>query len=435
MRRALLLICVLTLVVVSCGDDDAALFTTTTAAGDIATTTTPPTTEGPTTTLAGATITTTAGAPTTIAPTTSTTTIPVTTHPGLPSALSRSVIPLNQIDQGWVAVVYSADTISPHTDGPSVLYLVSPGGDRYEVASFPVGGPQADYVGNISNDGAHVVVTTHDPGFQSRVVSIDIATGAQRDVINTESGGSIGTTLPTGRDVVVLHTTFDPTFDNLEVYRTNGSLFATIVSQPSGPGLTWLYGLDGTYLLVGEPTGLNVYSNDGTFVRALNTPPGNCEPVRWWDTTTILAGCVPQDVVDSFGFYHVLWLIPLDGSPGERLTAAPPVGWDIVEFGHADAWRANGQIILQWWGDCAARGIQVRQPGGTGDWLAVEPSGGHWIHAQAGSDLVIHSIDGCGDFYGPVSLIRTDGSLVRTLVPQIAGYQGVVSVAGMIPVP
>jgi hypothetical protein len=48
---------------------------------------------------------------------------------------------------------------------------------------------------------------------------------------------------------------------------------------------------------------------------------------------------------------------------------------------------------------------------------------------------VIHSIGGCGDFSGPVSLIRTDGSLVRTLVPQIAGYRGVISIAGMIPVP
>jgi hypothetical protein len=440
MRRALLLISSLALVLASCGDDDSALFTATTAPGDVTTTTgAAPTTLSETSTTLAATPTTATVAPTTTATpttTTTTTTVPVTIHPGLPTALSRSVIPMEQIDQGWVAAAYSADTINPYTDGPTVVYLVSPAGDRYELASFPAGGPQADYVGNISNDGTHVAVAIYVPGGPSRVVSIDIATGAQRDILAVESGLSIGTTLPTGRDVVVLHTTFNPTLDNLEVYRVNGSLFADIISRPNqAPGLTWLYGLDGTYLLVGEPNGLNIYSNDGTFVRTLDIPPGYCEPVRWWDATTILAGCVPQDVVDASGFYHVLWLIPLDGSPGEPLTAAPPVDWDLVEFGHADAWRANGQILLQWWGDCAARGIQVRQPGGTGDWLTVEPTGGHWIHAQAGNDLVIHSIDGCGDFSGPVSLIRTDGSLVRTLVPQIAGYRGVISVAGMIPIP
>ncbi len=438
MRRIFLLIWALTLVAAACGDDDAAIFTSTTATtattvAGVASTTT----EATTSTAAEPTTSTQAATTTTIGPTTTTTHAPVTTHPGLPSARSRSLIPMDEIDAGWVAVVYSADTISPYSDGPSVIYLVSPQGDRYELAAFPVGGSEPYEVGNISNDGTHVVAVVSDQvSHDTYVMSLDIATGAQRVIHYVEGGTSISTTLPTGRDVVVLHTTFGPTMDNLEVYRVNGSLFADIISLPSQhPGLTWLYGLDGTYLLVGDTTGLLVYSNDGTFVRTLNTPPGYCEPVRWWDETTILAACVPQDVLDNLGFYHVLWLIPLDGSPGQSLTAPPPANWDVVEFGHADAWRAGGQIILQWWGDCSARGIQVLQPGGVGDWLTVEPNGGHWIHAQAGNDLVIHSISGCGDFYGPVSLIRPNGSLVRTLVPQLAGYQGVISIAGMIPVP
>jgi hypothetical protein len=178
MRRALLILSVFTLVVASCGDDDAALFTTTTAPADTVTTSgAPPTTVGPTSTTLAGTPTTATMAPTTTAIPTTTTTVPVTTHPGLPAALSRSVIPMDQIDQGWVAAAYSADTINPYTEGPTVLYLVSPAGDRYELASFEAGGPQADYVGNISNDGTHVAVAVYVPGGPSKVVSIDIATG------------------------------------------------------------------------------------------------------------------------------------------------------------------------------------------------------------------------------------------------------------------
>ena len=440
MRRLLLFLCVLAGVVTACGDDDTGISTPKTAV-TTKESVAPTTSRAETTTSATQLETTTSSAQvqtttTAAVATTAAAAVPVTTHPGFPSALSRSVIPLDEIDEGWVAVIYSADTINPHTDGPSVVYLVSPEGARYELAAFETGGPEPFDVGGLSNNGTHVAVLVSDPSLQARVVSIDIATGVQREVVAVESGSAIGTTLPTGRDVVVLHTTFDPTMLNLDVYRVDGSLFADLISLPSQfPGLTWLYGLDGTYLLLGDTTGVSVYSNDGTFVRSLDTPPGYCEPIRWWDEATILAGCIPQDVLDSNGFYHVLWLVPLDGSPGSPLTAAPPVDWAIVEFGHADAWRADGQIILQWWGDCAARGIQVRRAEGTGDWLSVEPSGSHWIHAQAGDNLVIHSISGCGDFSGPVSLIRSDGSLVRTLVPQLAGYQGVTSIAGMIAVP
>ena len=432
MRRVLVSLCALTLVVAACGDDDTTIFTTTTTQISAATTAT---TVAASTTAAAAVPTTTSPAATTVPPpTTTTTTVPVTVHPGFPTALSRSAIPMDDIDQNWVAVIYSADQVSPYSDGPSALYLVSPNGDLYEVAAFEAGDGEAYDVGGISNDGTHIVVQT-SVGFTSGVVSINIATGARSDVGSFESGTHIGTTLPTGRDVVVLHTTFSPTVENLDVFRTNGAVFAEIIDAPSTfPGIEWLYGLDGTYLIVGEASGLNVYNNDGTLDGSLNTPPGYCAPVKWWDATTILARCVPQTVLDASGFYNVLWLIPTDGSAGQPLTAPPPPGWDVVEFGHADAWRVGGQIVLQWWGDCGARRLETRQSDGTGVAIAVA-GGGPWIHAQVGSNLIISSIEGCGDPYGPVSLIGPDGSLVRTLVPQLAGYAGVISVGGMIATP
>lgn len=438
MRRALTLLFVLALIAAACSDDDTGIVTSTTAGAGAAATTSPTTTAASTTTAPAST--TTESTSTTRAPTTTATSQlpePVTTHPGFPPALSRSLIPLDEIDQGWVAVVYSADTIAVE-DGPTALYLVSPAGDRYEVATWEADGDEAFAVGNISNDGTHIVVLVQPAGtFGTHIVSIDIATNVQRTVVDLgTSQGSIGTTLPTGRDVVVSYTSFDPTTDHLEVYRTNGTLFAEIDSKPkSNPHFQWLYGLDGLFLVVGDGAGLKVYDNDGGYDRSLDAPYGFCIPVRWWDLASLLARCVPDDVYAANGSYHELWTVPLDGSAPIRITAPPPPNWDFVEFGHADAWHVAGQTVLQWWGDCAARGLQVLQPDGTGAWITVESSGADWIHARAGNELVIHSIEGCGDFHGPVSLIRPDGSLVRTLVPQVAGYQGAISVGGMIPTP
>ena len=62
-------------------------------------------------------------------------------------------------------------------------------------------------------------------------------------------------------------------------------------------------------------------------------------------------------------------------------------------------------------------------PDGTAQFLDLGVTDGPWIYAQAGDNLVVHPIAGC-DSFGALSLIAPDGSLVRTLVPQVAGYRG-----------
>ena len=321
-----------------------------------------------------------------------------------------------------------------------MVYLVSPEADLYEIRAFTDSDPLVGAVEAFSNDGRRVYLQMVQRGtFERSVVSLSLETGLYRTVLDlgTSAYASLGSTMPTGRDVVVNRQDLPSNTDFLETYRTNGDLFGVVTSKVSfGPGFTWLYGLDGTTLVVGDAgPGLDVFQNDGTYLRPLDVPPGRCAPVRWWDSTTVLAACVPEWVVDIGGNYQVLWLVPFDGTEPTRITAMPPSNVDVVEFGHADAWRAGGQILLQWHGDCAARGIQRLATDMSVSGVAVEPTGMPWIHAQDGDDLVIHSIEGCGDFYGPVSLIRPDGSLVWTLVPQIAGFFGVTSVAAMIPTP
>lgn len=421
MRRFFLLACGLGLLLAACGDG-------------AATTTAPPTTTVTTTTVAPPTTAATTTAVTTTAPTTTQPLIPVTTHPGLPTALSRSLIPVEAIDQGWVVVLYSAERNDFSAPGPSVLYLVSPQGDRYELAAYQ-DGTRAAMPASLSNDGTHVyAITWLDTGVE--VVSIDVATGLSESVAAFESAPGVRATLPTGRDVVVSSTTFDPASERLEVYRTSGVLLAEIaVKDSEWPSYTWLYGLDGTFLVVGDGETLEVVRNDGTAIRSLDTPAAQCEPVRWWDEATILAACVPDEVAENMGYYHVLWLVHLDGSAPFRLTVDPPADLNVVDFGNADAWRVGDRTLLQWYGDCGARAIQVLQPDGTGEWLEVGVPGGPWIDAQSGDDLVISTMEGCDGGNGEVHLIRPDGTLVRTLVPVIPGYRGVTAVAAMIPTP
>jgi hypothetical protein len=416
-------LCSIALVVAACGHD--AIDTTTTQA--------PTTTSEATTTTV---------VTTTLPDTTTTTGVPapVTTHVGLPAALSRSLIPLDHVDAGWVAALYAADTqptdlTTPMVEGPIVLYVVDPAGPVYEVAAFTDPSFRPWHVGGLSNDGRRVLLLAGSyPDFTRSILTVDIETGAVSTVLTFPDGAvpAIGFTLPTGRDVVVQLETAE--LDRIDVYRTSGTLFAAIDSKTrTWPSFTWLYGLAGTELVVGDGVELTVRTNQGAAVRTIG-PDGSCRPVRWWDQATVLAACVPPEVVLIGGLYEVLWLVPVDGSAPTRITALPPSDWDVVDFGHADAWVAGDRTLLQWWGDCAARGVERLHPDGTAALVPIEAGGEPWIVAIADDFLVIHAGEGCGWEGGSVILSGPDGSLVRVLVPQVTGYTGVVSVAGMIPV-
>ncbi|HSM01340.1 MAG TPA: hypothetical protein VK960_02710 [Acidimicrobiia bacterium] len=436
MSRLGLLLSATLLVVAACGDDAT---TTTATTGSLPGSTT---STQPTSTI-GSTAPSTTTTSTTLPSTTTTASAPVTTHPGLPAAASRSLIPWDQVDQGWVVVRYEATTTSYSQTGPYVIYLVSPGGQLYEIRAFTDSDPIVGEVEAFSNDGRQVVLQLIDRVSLDRsVVSLSLESGLYTTVLNLggTSHATLGTTLPTGRDVVVLREDASTSTDSLEIYRTNGDLFSAIASKPSGGfPFTWLYSLDGTHIVVndGNSAGMVVYSNTGTQVRTLSIPSGSglCEPVRWWSSQTILAACVDSSVLAANGFYHELWLVPYDGSPPMVFTASTPGGWASSDFGYANAWGQDPPI-LQWHGDCAAGALEALfQMDLSTTPVSVAVGGSPFVHARAGTGLVIHSVIGCGDYYGPVSLIGADGSLLTTLVPAITGYIGVTSVAAMIPTP
>lgn len=451
MRRLLIVLATLSLVVGACGDDGATTTTTTVGATSStaapATTAATTTTEAPTTTAAPTT--TVEETTTTSEETTTTTLAPVTVLPGVPSAESRSNIPWSQVDEGWVVVRYDATPSDFSREGPWIIYLVDPGGTLYEIRAFTTSDAIVGELQGFANDGRQVVLEmVRRSDHERRVASLSLTSGLWRTVLPLPTAYSdLDTTLPTGRDIVVSWSDFDTHTDTLEIYRQDGTLYSTIASRPSmGFSYTWLYALDGTSIFVGDPDSDEIleYSNTGTYLQTLNTGqtslvyPGNCDPIRWWNTSTILAGCIPTTVEANGGNYRVLWLVDVNGAAPTRLTAIPS-NPDVVEFGHADAWRAGGATLLQWYGDCGAQGIQVLGAGYSVSWLPDDPAinggGNRWIHAQDGNRLVIHSTFGCGDSFGPVSLIAADGSLVRTLVPYIPGYFGVTSVAAMTPTP
>ncbi|NQV05727.1 hypothetical protein HQ535_04180 [bacterium] len=426
------MVLVLALAASACSGDDAA----------------PDSTTAPVTsssTVVDATTTTTSVSNHTVPETTSTTVVvptsvasPVTEGEALPSALSRTAIPFDEVDTGWVLALYSADqVIGSFVEGPIVLYLVSPDGDRYEVTSWPAGAANRPWeVLALANDGRTGLLTraaSMDPD-AVEVVRVNLETGGQSLVYQSPALATVrgGFSLPDGDSVAVAVDTGEA--DILNVVTSEGDSIEMVRtrSYPRAP-IAWLYGVDGELLVIGDANGLRLVTVDGVVVRALESP-GRCIPVRWWDVTTVLAACIPPSApADSI--YRRLFTIPLSGERGAALTLLPE-GFDVIgDFGYSNAWEVGNATVMQWHGDCSALGLHDLSRR-VGEPIVLETEYGPRVVTVTDDALIVHGISGCGDYYGPLLAIGTDGTTLRTLVPRVSDdHSAVISAAGMILVP
>jgi hypothetical protein len=212
-------------------------------------------------------------------------------------------------------------------------------------------------------------------------------------------------------------------------------LLAILAEQPFGggqPGLSWLYGYDGTDVVIADAGGMHLVGNDGVLIRDLWTPMGNiCHPLRWWDASTLLASCTGQGPAFPHDHYHRLFLIPRDGTATDPLTDFPSGTIDIVDFGIVDAWPTSSAILLQWAGDCGVAGIYRRVTPTTRDPLpASAPLGSEWMLGIVGNEIGVLTWEPCDEPRFLVT-IGTDGSFVRNLVPLVGDSRGVRAALGL----
>jgi len=454
--RSLTVSLVLAMVLTACGAEDGEVVSSSTAPPG-------PTADGTvieqTTTTTPSSTTTSSGNTTTTGSSTTTTIVAaVTDDPNLPDAAGRNEIPWAEVGFGWNVVLFDsskADALGPSDvrEGPVVLYLVDAGGRRYEVASWPADSRPWALLDATSS--AALVVGTGATMDDTVWTLVDLPTGATQ-IVHSASfpettlgwGQYVKLTRPTGANVVVYRG--DGVDEWLERRSPAGAVLATLYRQDyvdAFASLRWMYGHDGTFVLVSHHGGIAMVGNDGTAIAELWVPPDyQCEPVRWWDADTFLATCygrgpgsAPRDEFgDPHTYYGRLWLLETDGSAGVALTEYPEDPIFVSDFGYSDAWRAGPDTPLQWTGDCGAAHIAKLQSDGTGSFIdiSVPPSivadGVAMVDVNVVAGLItVYGYQGCAGDVGALFVVDLEGNFVQELVPVIGDTRSVIGAIGL----
>ncbi|HXP22334.1 MAG TPA: hypothetical protein VN840_22040 [Streptosporangiaceae bacterium] len=270
----------------------------------------------------------------------------------------RSAVPWRQVGPGWTLAEYSASTVpmaSPRRTGATTLYLISPEGGRYRLYQWPAAAvSQVPGLVDWSGDGTRALLVRQGPDNAPWLVEqITLATGKVSTFRLPWYATLLGYTKPSGLNVLV---SIGPNeLTRIARYNLRGQRQVVLAS---GDNLSAIQSPDGTTLAVSGTTGLVLVSNAGGVIRRLPVPgisaPNGCYPERWWDASTILAGCfVPGSSASR------LWLVPAGGGRPTVLTPQRN-GHGPDPQGDIGAWQLPGGLYLQAVGACSALFI-VRQ--------------------------------------------------------------------------
>jgi TolB protein len=305
---------------------------------------------------------------------------------------------------------------NPNAKRPAhYLELVSPSGALYLLYRLP-----ADTFGisDWSGDGTRaLLVGSSKTSSTVRVVDLETGTIVQHFTLPNETAVFASFTRPRGLALLVDH----GLTGGLTRYSLNGVALTRFPGRFGGLGRftsSWLASPDGTQLVFGAWHGLAIYGNTGRLIAQLPVRNANdCQPVRWWSPTEVLATCV-QD------FRHVgqvgrLLRFSIGGGQPEPLTR-PPTPPDL---GDLDAWRVAGQTYVESTTGCGYGFLSLLQADGTKTLVRLphlEPLNTTVVTTTPDS-MALLSDDSCVggpvvDWYTPAS-----GSVLRVLGPPIQG--------------
>jgi hypothetical protein len=296
----------------------------------------------------------------------------------------RSAVPWRSVGPGWVLDTYSAGTRARRA--PTILYLVSPGGAKYRLHSWPVSAtPAPALVAWAGSKTVALFALNSANGQPAGYGELDLTTGKMTRVAFASAATTpIGYTRPAGAQI--LGVTQSGPHTTIARYTRSGALVKTLVTQDQALGAS--YSPNGTELAVPALGGLLLVSNAGGVLRKLPVPGAGakttCEPARWWNATTILASC------------GRLWLVPASGARPSALTPVRNPAEPPHDYGDLDAWRLPSGLYLQSAGACgtlelnrqAANGslTGVTVPGMTDSPVVVTAYGAQLLVGQLGCD-------------------------------------------------
>jgi hypothetical protein len=306
------------------------------------------------------------------------------------SAARPAGVPWNRVGPGWVLAQYTTAAPEGGKTGPVTLYLISPGGTRYQLARWPDFRSAPELVA-WSPDGKHALFQVFSG--RDRVEQLTLATGRKSTFAMQGNATPIGYTTPRGLNIV--GTRPSGTHTILARYSLSGRLL-----QPLGYSAVALYSPSGTEFAAGASHGIKLVSNRGSLIRQLPVPgtsADTCDAVRWWSSGTILASCEPSGTGP-----RRLWLVPVSGARPTALTR-PHDPRTTGDFGDLDAWRLPSGLYLQAAGACGVLHI-YRQARNGSIKLVIPPhtTDDNRVLTARGSRLLVQAPTDC---VGSVSLL------------------------------
>jgi len=247
-------------------------------------------------------------------------------------------VPWSEVGPGWVLDEYTAWSGTPKA-GPAELYLFSPQGTRYQLASW-ADNSTAPQLQAWSPDGKRALFVF---GGGPRTEQLTLATGKASTFTLPHGVTAIGYTMPGGTGIVGYTPGGCPSKCAFYRFSQDGALAGSLGTYP-GLGQEILYSASGTEFAAGGGRGLELASSSGTLIRQLPVPgmvAKSCSPVRWWNGGTILAECFPPPGPDLTG--GQLWLVPVSGARPAALT--PPTQ---PASGDSDAWQLSGGLYVSY---------------------------------------------------------------------------------------
>lgn len=357
--------------------------------------------------------------------------VPATAHADSPAAhgveAPLAAIPWSQVGPGWVLVMWSpisgrrpGEAAPPGEPSPetaaTTLYLVDPAGGRYAITTFPPPGDGSrPRLADWSGDGSRALLVTGGYGAPKVVIEVDLHSGEQTTFTVNDSFDSARFTRPEGK-AVLLETAGYSSHGSLERVDLAGNHQLTYPVADDFRG--YLSRPDGTQLVVGTKSGLQLMGNDGVPGKALPVAgQKDCAPARWWDAgaTTVLARCADSPASQ-------LWLVPIDGGTPTALTA-PNNGQKGPDYGDTNAWQLPAGTYVQALGACGVIFLAKLNADGTTSPVTVPNVHGQTIIVVGvnGSDLDLQAEAGCGGGQSLVDYNPSTGTSTVLLGPPVNG--------------
>jgi TolB protein len=299
-------------------------------------------------------------------------------------------VPWSHVGPGWVLAQYTTAAPEGGKTGPVTLYLISPGGARYQLTRWPDLRSAPELVA-WSPDGKRALFQVFSG--KGGAEQLTLATGRKSTFVMQGNATPIGYTTPRGLNIVGTRPSGTRTI--LARYSLSGRLV-----QSLGYSADALYSSSGTEFAAGASHGIKLVSNRGSLIRQLPVPgtsANTCDPVRWWNSGTILASCEPPGT----GLRR-LWLVPVSGARPKALTR-PHDPRTTGDFGDLDAWQLPSGLYLQAAGACGVLHI-YRQARNGSIKLVIPPhtTDDNRVLTARGSRLLVQAPTDC---IGSVSLL------------------------------